>query len=318
MVNVASMAIIIYAYISAVMFVAGTAYVLVKWIFNRKGPTDTYLGLPFLFTYPGQETRWQAFVNILKRIFLFSSAKYDRPLRYTSLAFHWSLWIVLVAHLDIVLSPYITGAGVSEATLEIAGAYIGTAFAVIMTAFGAFLLSRRFYDKYMKRLSSLPDYFSIVLILAIGVARGRRAGGLLPPPRRPARPPPVAGGPAAPSASPPARRAASSATKAPMRWSMARLATRPFSSSMKGCSITAESPGRTSALASSSEDAPMSIQRLFISETFLRSSASMTWMAFLPMTPEFLKEEFFGNTWIYTPRRTVATWPCTWQSFFIP
>ena len=164
------MAIIIYAYISAVMFVAGTAYVLVKWIFNRKGPTDTYLGLPFLFTYPGQETRWQAFVNILKRIFLFSSAKYDRPLRYTSLAFHWSLWIVLVAHLDIVLSPYITGAGVSEATLEIAGAYIGTAFAVIMTAFGAFLLSRRFYDKYMKRLSSLPDYFSIVLILAIGVA----------------------------------------------------------------------------------------------------------------------------------------------------
>lgn len=170
MVNVASMAIIIYAYISAVVFLIGTIYVLVKWIFNRKGPTGTYLGFPFLFTYPGQTTRWDAFVNILKRIFLFSSAKHDKTLRYTSLAFHWSLWIVIAAHLDIVLSPYITGAGVSEATLEITGAYLGGAFAFIMTVFGAYLLARRFYDSYMRRLSKLPDYFSIVLILAIGLA----------------------------------------------------------------------------------------------------------------------------------------------------
>src|SRR5919112_2146070 len=78
---------------------------------------------------------------------------------------------------------------------------------------------------------------------------------------------------------------ASRTTKAPMRLSTEREAMRPFGSSTRSWSMTPTSPTRTMPFASSASLAPMSIQRFFISETFLRSSGSMTWMAFLPITP---------------------------------
>lgn len=164
-----SIAIIVYAYVSGTVFVVGSMYVVLKWLFTRKGPTDTYLGLPYLFTYPGQDTRGKAFVNILKRIFLFTSMKRDPLVRYSSLAFHWSVWIVIAAHADIVLEPYITAQGIPQSTLETLGAYLGTGFAVILLVFGIVLLYRRLYDRYLRRLSAVADYFSILLIIAIGI-----------------------------------------------------------------------------------------------------------------------------------------------------
>ncbi len=164
-----SIGIIVYAYVSVAVFVIGTIYVLLKWIFKKKGPTDSYLGLPYLFTYPGQDTRWKAFVNILKRIFLFKSMKRDPLLRYSSLAFHYSVWIIIAAHADIVLEPYLSSYGVSEVLLEDIGAYVGTAFAIILIIFGLVLLYRRIGDRYMRRLTSAGDYFSILLIIAIGI-----------------------------------------------------------------------------------------------------------------------------------------------------
>lgn len=169
MLSAFSIAYITYAYVCIVVFLVGTIYVLIKWIFNKKGPSNTYLGLPYLFTYPGQDTRGRAFVNILKRIFLFSSMKRDPLVRYSSLAFHWSLWIIIAAHADIVLGPYLIAHGMPENLLATLGAYLGTGFAIIMIVFGIVLLYRRLYDRYLRRLTSVADYFSILLIIAIGI-----------------------------------------------------------------------------------------------------------------------------------------------------
>ena len=164
-----SIVVIAFAYIAALVFIVGSLYILIKWIFTRKGPSKTYLGMPYLFTYPGQTTRGRAFVNILKRIFLFSSMQRDPLVRYSSLAFHWSLWIIIAAHSDIVFSKYFESAGISQNTLEAIGAYAGTAFAIVMIVFGAVLLFRRLYDRYLRKISTAADYFSILLIIAIGI-----------------------------------------------------------------------------------------------------------------------------------------------------
>jgi nitrate reductase gamma subunit len=168
--NATDWIVVAYAYIAAVVFVVGTIYTLVRWIFLPKGPTKTFLGYPYLFTYPGNDSRLKAFKNILSRIFLFSSMKEDPVLRVTSALFHWTLWIVIAAHLDIVLMPYFASVGVSESTMAAIGAYLGTSLAFVMTVFGLYLFFRRVSDRYLRRISYASDYFSILLIVALGIS----------------------------------------------------------------------------------------------------------------------------------------------------
>lgn len=168
--NLLSILVVSYAYISISVFAVGSLVVILRWIFKRKGPTGTYLGYPYLFTYPGQDTGFKALKNMLSRVFLFSNAKNDPFIRYTSLTFHWSLWIVILAHLDLVLSPYLVSVGISEGTLENLGAYLGTSLAMVMVVAGFVLFYRRISDPYMRRISYASDYFSILLIVAIGIS----------------------------------------------------------------------------------------------------------------------------------------------------
>ncbi|MEM0141214.1 MAG: respiratory nitrate reductase subunit gamma [Thermoplasmatales archaeon] len=163
-------AIVAYAYIAVIVFVIGTIVTLIRWIFVPKGPSGTFLGYPYLFTYPGNNTRLLAFKNILSRIFLFSSMKNDPSLRISSAIFHWTLWIVIAAHLDIVLMPYFSSIGVSEKAMSAIGDYLGTSLAIVMVGFGAYLFIRRNSSIYMRKISYLSDYFSILLILALGVS----------------------------------------------------------------------------------------------------------------------------------------------------
>jgi nitrate reductase gamma subunit len=165
-----SILVISYAYIAGFVFLVGTIFFLARWIFKKKGPTGTYLGYPYLFTYPGQNSRLKALENILGRIFLFTSSSDDPFARYTSLVFHWSLWIVIAAHADIVLYPYFTAAGISESTLEAIGNYIGTTLAILMVGSGLILFGRRALNPYLRKISYLSDYFAILLIVAIGIS----------------------------------------------------------------------------------------------------------------------------------------------------
>ncbi|MEM3256721.1 MAG: respiratory nitrate reductase subunit gamma [Thermoplasmatales archaeon] len=162
--------IIAYAYIAAAVFLIGTVMTLAKWIFLPKGPTKTFLGYPYLFTYPGIDSRLRALKNILSRIFLFSSMKNDPILRISSAIFHWTLWIVIAAHLDIVLMPYFSSIGISEKIMSMIGNYLGTSLAIVMVAFGFYLLIRRFTNIYVRKISYASDYFSIILIVALGLS----------------------------------------------------------------------------------------------------------------------------------------------------
>lgn len=164
-----SIFVVFYAYLTALVFAGGSIVMISRWIFKRKGPSDTYLGYPYLFTYPGQDSRLKALKNILSRILLFSSAKEDPFIRCTSLAFHWSLWIIILAHADIVMMPFFVSTGIPENVLSSLGAYLGTALAFLMVVTGLMLLGRRLYNPYLRRISYASDYSSILLILGIGI-----------------------------------------------------------------------------------------------------------------------------------------------------
>lgn len=171
---------IVFFYVSFFVFVAGTIYKLVKWIFSPKGKTGTYLGFMNLFDFPGQTSRWSAFVNIVKRIFAFTSMHDDRGTRVLSLIFHWSLWIVIAAHLDIIVSPYLEAAGINTIALENLGMYLGTPLGIIMVVSAVLLIERRVANIYLRRISIPSDYFAISLLAAIGIT-GVTQRFVLPP-----------------------------------------------------------------------------------------------------------------------------------------
>lgn len=165
-----SILVVSYTYLAAGVFVIGGIFMLLRWIFKRKGPSNTYLGYPYLSTYPGQVSGGRALKNILGRIFLFTSAKDDPFIRYTSLAFHWSLWIVIAAHADIIAFKFFIAAGIPESTLAALGAYLGTTLAFVMVITGLILVGRRIVDPYLRRISNASDYFAVLLIVAIGIS----------------------------------------------------------------------------------------------------------------------------------------------------
>ncbi len=180
MLNAASALLVGYIYLAISVFIFGTIYVLARWLFTKKGPSGTFLGFRNMFTYPGQDSSWKALTNILGRIFLFTSMKRDPYVRITSLIFHWSLWIIIIAHADIVLYPYIVASGIPESSLEITGAYVGTVFNILLVASGTVLVLRRIVDRYLRRISNAADFFAILLILAIGFS-GLAMRIMLPP-----------------------------------------------------------------------------------------------------------------------------------------
>jgi nitrate reductase gamma subunit len=157
-------------YLAILIFIVGSIYVVGKWIFIPKGKTGTYFGFHNLFDYPGQTTRMKAFENILGRMFLFTSAKRDPYIRWLSLSFHWSLWIIILAHLDLVTSSYFVSIGIPESLLSDLGAYLGTTLAFVMVISGLLLVARRIKDPYLRRLSTVGDYFAILLVVAIGIS----------------------------------------------------------------------------------------------------------------------------------------------------
>lgn len=157
-------------YLAIVAFLVGSIVALVRWTLRPKGPRSTYLGFPKLQTYPGQASRFRALKNIASRALLMSSAKEDRFLRFTSLAFHWSLWIIIIAHSDLFLMPFFRAHGVPESVMEAIGAYLGTTLAFVMVATGIILFLRRITDRYLKRISTASDYFSILLVAFVGIS----------------------------------------------------------------------------------------------------------------------------------------------------
>lgn len=157
-------------YLAIIAFLAGSVTTLTRWIFRQKGPKGTYLGFKKFQTYPGLTSRLRALKNIISRALLMSSAKNDKFVRFTSLIFHWSLWIIIIAHSDLFLMPFFRAHGIPEYVIETIGAYLGTSLAFVMVATGIILLTRRITNPYLKRISNVSDYFSILLVVLVGIS----------------------------------------------------------------------------------------------------------------------------------------------------
>ncbi len=161
---------LLYFYIAITVFLVFSIVKLARWTLSRKGGDGTFFGFRNLFVYPGQTTRMKAFKNMLSRILLFSSMKRDPKTRALSLTFHWSLWIILAAHLDLILEPRLVAMGIPFTTIRLLSTDVGTTLAVVLVVSGLLLIYRRFSDRYLNYLSNYLDYILISYIVVIGIS----------------------------------------------------------------------------------------------------------------------------------------------------
>jgi nitrate reductase gamma subunit len=167
MLSLADYSLIAYFYLALGVFLVGSTYLIVKMIFTPKGKTDTYLGFPYLHTYPQNTTFMGMAKNLAKRVLTFSSLKYERNLRIAALTFHYSLAIAIVAHLNFIFEPTLVSYGIPANTIYAISFYAGLALGILIVASGAYLLARRISDPYLRSFSLLADYFVVSLIMAI-------------------------------------------------------------------------------------------------------------------------------------------------------
>jgi nitrate reductase gamma subunit len=169
MLSLVDYSLISYFYLALVVFLVGSAYMIAKMLFLPKGKTDTYLGFPYLHTYPENATFMGMVKNIMKRMFTFSSLKYERDLRVVSLTFHYSLAIAIIVHLNFIYEPTLVSWGIPANTLFTISFWGGLVLGILVVVSGAYLLVRRISDPYLRSFSLLADYFVLFLIMAIAL-----------------------------------------------------------------------------------------------------------------------------------------------------
>ncbi|MGC8609363.1 MAG: respiratory nitrate reductase subunit gamma [Thermoplasmata archaeon] len=161
---------LLYFYIAIAVFIVFSVIKLVRWTLSPKGKDGTFFGFKNLFVYPGQTSNLKALKNILSRILLFSSMKRDPKTRVLSLTFHWSLWIILAAHLDLILEPKLVAMGIPFSTIKLLSTDVGTTLAMVLVISGLLLIYRRASDKYLSYISNYLDYVLISYIVVIGIS----------------------------------------------------------------------------------------------------------------------------------------------------
>jgi nitrate reductase gamma subunit len=94
-----------------------------------------------------------------------------RVLWLASLAFHWSLLIVVLRHLRLMVEPtpgFVLGLSTVDGLLQIGAPTLLLTDLVLLAAL-AYLLLRRCWSPLLRYLSLFTDYFALLLLLAIAV-----------------------------------------------------------------------------------------------------------------------------------------------------
>jgi nitrate reductase gamma subunit len=89
-----------------------------------------------------------------------------------AMAFHWSMLVILVRHLRLALDPvpaFVTFVEKLDGFLEV-GVPVFFVTTVLFLAALAYLLVRRLLDPQVRYISLFDDYFSLVLLLGIGLS----------------------------------------------------------------------------------------------------------------------------------------------------
>jgi len=164
-------------YISAALFLVGTAWRIRRWYFYERKT----LGLYNVAIVPGVRSYASVLKEVLARMFLFKSlwrSNTDfacKKVRHVDFAlavtfFHWPIWILLfVGHLPRYWQVF--GATVDfgwfNAVIDFVNGDFGTIIAIIAWISGLYLLLRRIFVYEVRYISYLDDYFAILLILTI-------------------------------------------------------------------------------------------------------------------------------------------------------
>lgn len=148
-------------YIAVSVFVIGMAYRFHGW-YTAKQP-----GKMKLFTSSNTTT----FKGVLAETFLFPSLfKGDRSLWIMSWFFHVTLALVFLGHLRVI-AGFIDGTlmsmGMSAESIGQMSSTVGGGAGILLVITGALLFIRRLSIPRVREISGLPDFFALLLVLAI-------------------------------------------------------------------------------------------------------------------------------------------------------
>lgn len=182
---------IIVPYIAVLTLIAGICYRVSRWAaapvpFRIPTTSGQQRSLPWIQSAPfdnpstGAGAAGRVAIEVLAfRSLLFNSRTTVRDGRYATaaapllwlgaMAFHWSLFIVVLRHLRFALEPvpaFVTWLGAVDGMLHI-GAPSLLITNILLFASLLYLLARRWWNPLMRYMSMFSDYFALLLLLAI-------------------------------------------------------------------------------------------------------------------------------------------------------
>jgi nitrate reductase gamma subunit len=151
-------------YVAVVVFLAGMIYRFNVW-FKTPQP-----GKMTLFTNQGESTA----KSVLGEALFFPSLfKGDKTLWFFAWVFHVTLALVFLGHVRVftgLADSMMMSLGMSKESIDTLSATSGGGAGILLLATGLFLLIRRFVTKRVREISGAPDFFALLLLLAIIVS----------------------------------------------------------------------------------------------------------------------------------------------------
>ena len=151
----------VFFYVSVLIFFAGMGYRVYKW------STAPQPGKLTIFPR-GEDSTARA---VLAETFLFPSLfKGDRVLWLFSWLFHITLAFVFLGHIRVftgLIDRILIAVGMSAAGVDWMSSTLGGAAGIVLLTTGVLLLIRRIAVQRVREISGVPDFFAILLIVAI-------------------------------------------------------------------------------------------------------------------------------------------------------
>lgn len=148
-------------YLAVAVFVVGMGYRIRVWL-NTPQP-----GKMTLYTDQSDSTAKSVLAEAL---FFPSLFRGDKTLWFFAWVFHVTLALVFLGHLRVItglLDGILLAMGMSPEGINTMSAVSGGAAGVILLATAALLLFRRVVQQRVREISSVSDYFALLLLLAI-------------------------------------------------------------------------------------------------------------------------------------------------------
>lgn len=149
-------------YLTIVIFLVGMIYRFSSW-FKTPQP-----GKMTLFPAPESASR-----SVLAEALLFPSLfKGDKMLWSFSWIFHATLALVFLGHLRVftaLIDRMLMAMGMSPDAIGTMSATVGGAAGIVLLATGVLLLVRRLTIQRVREISGVPDFFALLLLIAIVV-----------------------------------------------------------------------------------------------------------------------------------------------------